>query len=94
VADTVSIEHRDAPAGGPAPAPQLIVALDGARPRAPSSRHLLAGIDSVAIGRGKRRRADRGRARRLDLELDDSTMSEKHAQIGRASCRERVYSIV
>src|SRR5207237_920730 len=66
-----------------APAPQLIVALDCARPTARSSRHLLDGVDSVAIGRGKRRRADRGRARRIELELDDATMSERHSRLVR-----------
>jgi sigma-54 dependent transcriptional regulator, acetoin dehydrogenase operon transcriptional activator AcoR len=60
----------------------LILVLECDRPLAPSSRHALAGLDEVAVGRGPRRALRTGA--RLELGVPDGWMSNGHA---RFSCQ-------
>ena len=59
---------------------QLVVLLECDRPGAASSRHVLAGIERVDIGRGKRRHATRERER-LTIEVPDGRMSVNHVRL-------------
>jgi len=69
-------------------APQLVILLECDRPLAGSSRHSLAGVDTVHLGRGSRRRASRSRAsRQLLLDLPDAWLSAVHARIVRRDGR-------
>ena len=69
-------------ASPPAPAvPQLVVALACDRPQAPSSRHLLDGLDEIVLGRGERMVHRDGR--RLVLRLPDPRMSSDHGRLVR-----------
>jgi transcriptional regulator with GAF, ATPase, and Fis domain len=66
-------------------APQIYVVLEGDRPLAGSSRHSLAGIDEVIVGRGAARRWERAlqvRKHLLALQIPDPWMSEPtHARL-------------
>lgn len=62
--------------------PHLLVALEGDRPLASSSRHRLGGGGRVTIGRGAERTSERSgdyRATELDLRIPDPRMSSRHA---------------
>jgi transcriptional regulator of acetoin/glycerol metabolism len=64
--------------------PQLFVVLHCDRPLAGSSRHDLAELDAVVVGRGDARTARRElAARRLDLRLPGTTVSSLHARFER-----------
>jgi transcriptional regulator with AAA-type ATPase domain len=58
----------------------LFVVLECDRPEASSTRHALAGISEVVIGRAADRRSER-RARELRLGVPDGRMSERHARL-------------
>jgi transcriptional regulator with PAS, ATPase and Fis domain len=58
----------------------LFAVLSAQEPFAPSSRHLLAGVDEVEIGRGARGGA---RGKRLVLSFPDRWLSTKHARLRR-----------
>jgi transcriptional regulator of acetoin/glycerol metabolism len=75
---------RDAPYRGAAldHGPALIVLLTCDAPTAGSSRHALAGLDEVALGRAAAPRTVRG-DRRLELGLADPRMSRSHARLVR-----------
>ncbi len=60
--------------------PALFVVLEASRPHAGSSRHTLAGVERVAIGRGSQRLASRT-VDGLAIELPDRWMSSSHAII-------------
>jgi transcriptional regulator with AAA-type ATPase domain len=65
---------------------QLFVILQGDRPLEGSSRHALANVDVVVIGRGDRRSAVRkcaGREQVLELRFPDPRMSSTHARLWR-----------
>jgi transcriptional regulator with PAS, ATPase and Fis domain len=64
---------------------QLFVILQGDRPGDGSSRHLLAGIEEVIIGRGDTRCATRARPGVLELRLPDTRMSSTHARLCKRS---------
>ena len=64
------------------PAPHLFVALECDRPMAGPTRHLLADLEEVTIGRGATRSFTRA-ARRLQIALPDSRMSSLHARLVR-----------
>ena len=74
----------DRSVGSPARA-QLFVALHCDRPLSGGSRHDLADLDAVVVGRGDVRAARRGSsgARRLDLRLPGTTVSSQHARLER-----------
>ncbi len=80
---TVSAERIDE--GVARSAPQLIVLVTGDHPLEAPSRHLLAGVDVVGIGRGARRASRRSVAgvRRLDLALPDRGISAAHVVLTR-----------
>ena len=59
------------------PGPFLFVVLEGQRPLAGGSRHALAEIDEVSIGRGPARAATR-EGRRLRITLPDPWASVEH----------------
>ncbi|HWU86443.1 MAG TPA: sigma 54-interacting transcriptional regulator [Kofleriaceae bacterium] len=66
--------------------PYLFVVLHCDRPRAGSSRHDLAELDAIAVGRGTERTARRGPEsgrRTLDLRLPGGTVSTTHARLER-----------
>jgi DNA-binding NtrC family response regulator len=84
MAATVTLSEE--PQGGDLPAaPQLLVALHAGGPATSLSRHLLAEVDVVEIGRGKTAQATRARGavRRLTLALADRTVSEQHLRLTR-----------
>ncbi|HEX7843361.1 MAG TPA: sigma 54-interacting transcriptional regulator [Kofleriaceae bacterium] len=67
--------------------PYLFVVLHCDRPLAGSSRHDLAELDAVRIGRGVARAAERrpdGARQRLDLRFPGSTLSTVHARLERS----------
>ena len=84
-ASTQNDDTRERRAAAPA-RPYLFVVLHCDRLLAGSSRHELAGLDTVAIGRGAERTARRGPAgeRRLELRFPGSTVSSSHARLERA----------
>jgi len=62
--------------------PHLFIAMECARPEAGGSRHSLANIDRVLVGRGAARSAERlvdGGTRTLELRIPDPHMSSRHA---------------
>jgi DNA-binding NtrC family response regulator len=62
-------------------APQLVLAMECARPRAGSARWSLADADEIVLGRGEARGATRsieGRTRRLEITVPDARMSGRH----------------
>ena len=64
--------------------PQIVVALECDRPLAGASRHSLAHIDTVLLGRGTARRASRAQdSRELRLEVPDAWLSADHARLVR-----------
>jgi transcriptional regulator of acetoin/glycerol metabolism len=67
--------------------PHLFLVVECARPYAGGSRHDLAQIDEIAIGRGARRSAARslvGGRRVLEVRVPDARMSQRHARIVRS----------
>jgi transcriptional regulator of acetoin/glycerol metabolism len=64
-------------------APMLFVALECGRPEARSARYVLRGIDSVAIGRGKKRRRCARDGEVMRIEVPDRRMSSAHAVVER-----------
>jgi sigma-54 dependent transcriptional regulator, acetoin dehydrogenase operon transcriptional activator AcoR len=60
----------------------LVLALECDRPLAPASRHALAGLDEVALGRAGEREVARERDR-LALGVPDGWMSQRHARLTR-----------
>jgi transcriptional regulator of acetoin/glycerol metabolism len=77
---------RDAYAAVEAPseaAPHLFIVLESERPGSGGSRHGLAGVDEVLIGRGDDRRQVERSGARLSLRLKDPLMSGAHARIVR-----------
>ncbi|TMA33963.1 MAG: FHA domain-containing protein [Deltaproteobacteria bacterium] len=72
--------------GAPAPVPALYVALYCERPTAPPSRHLLAGVDRVLLGRAESREEIR-RTKELSLAVVDPWMSQRHATIRLSGAR-------
>jgi DNA-binding NtrC family response regulator len=81
--DTDDVMDDDRP---PPAAPQLLVLLAAQDPLRASSRHLLEGLDRVALGRGDRTRAVRTSVRGLrllELQLDDRKASTEHARLER-----------
>src|ERR1043165_2431355 len=67
--------------------PYLFVVLHGDRPLAGSSRHDLAELDAIVVGRGAARAAWRGLdggGRRLELRFPGATVSSVHARIERS----------
>jgi DNA-binding NtrC family response regulator len=68
------------------PRPHLFLALELDRPLEPPSRHNLADIDEVVIGRGPVRSAERtveAGIRRLTVRVPDRWMSSTHARLGK-----------
>src|SRR5437868_5721598 len=64
--------------------PHIVVALECDRPLAGASRHSLAQIDTVLLGRGARRLASRAQgSRELRLEVPDAWLSAAHARLVR-----------
>jgi transcriptional regulator with GAF, ATPase, and Fis domain len=63
--------------------PHLFVALECHRPASGGSRHALAGIDEVTLGRGIERLALRTE-RQLELRIPDPLMSSSHARVFRS----------
>jgi transcriptional regulator with AAA-type ATPase domain len=82
---TVTIGADEHGEGGlVADAPLLYLALDGAKPLAPPSRHALVGVRRVHIGRGTERRVRRGYHDGdpiLEVTLHDPSVSKNHAQL-------------
>ena len=65
-------------------APAIVVALECDRPLAGASRHSLARIDTVLLGRGAARLASRAQgSRELRLEVPDAWLSAAHARLVR-----------
>src|SRR5438105_7521515 len=65
-------------------APAIVVALECDRPLAGASRHSLAQIDTVVLGRGAARLASRAQgSRELRLEVPDAWLSAAHARLVR-----------
>jgi transcriptional regulator with GAF, ATPase, and Fis domain len=67
----------------PPPQPYLFVLLEAERPLAGGTRHALANIDEIAIGRGDAR-AVRRMGGRIELTLPDGFLSARHARIVRS----------
>jgi transcriptional regulator of acetoin/glycerol metabolism len=66
--------------------PALVLVLDRARPTTGGARYSLVNVDSVRIGRGKTRRAERVvevERRTLRIDLPDERVSSLHARIER-----------
>jgi transcriptional regulator with AAA-type ATPase domain len=80
--DTVSVD-RGAGSGVAPAAAQLVLLAECDQPLAPSSRHLLAGVNAVEIGRGPTRRVARTGASggRLEIRLSDRALSAGHAKL-------------
>jgi DNA-binding NtrC family response regulator len=66
----------------PTPVPWLFVVFRGESPLAPSSRHLLADLDEVTVGRAESCGWERS-GPRLALVLDDARASSRHARLER-----------
>jgi transcriptional regulator with GAF, ATPase, and Fis domain len=79
-----TVRRGDEPVGDEVSAaePHLFVALECHRPLSGGSRHALAGIDEVTLGRGIERFALRGE-RQLELRIPDPLMSSSHARLFR-----------
>src|SRR5262245_15863664 len=86
---TVSRDDEDGEAAArAATAPVLITLLECDRPLASSTRHSLAELDQVVLGRADARRWERDVAgRRLLLGVPDVRMSQAHARLVRAGNR-------
>jgi transcriptional regulator with AAA-type ATPase domain len=86
---TVSRDDEDGEAAArAATAPVLITLLECDRPLASSTRHSLADLDQVVLGRGDARRWERDAAgRRLVIGIPDVRMSQAHARLVRAGNR-------
>jgi DNA-binding NtrC family response regulator len=73
--------------GGPRTAPALFLVLEVDRPLAAPSRHSLAEVDEVIIGRGLERQivrsVEEGGVRRLTLRVPDRWISSTHARLSR-----------
>ncbi len=69
--------------------PVLVVAFEGARPMTGGSRHSLADVSEVTIGRGDERGVLR-QDKRLLVTLPDSRISAQHARLHRVGARWRV----
>jgi DNA-binding NtrC family response regulator len=70
--------------------PHLFLVLECARPWAGGSRHDLAQIDEIWIGRGAKRSASRtvqAGVRTLELRIPDARMSQKHGRIVREGAK-------
>jgi DNA-binding NtrC family response regulator len=65
---------------GPAAEPVLVLALECSRPAALSTRHRLAGLSAINLGRGSERRIERT-ASELTIRVPDRWMSSRHARI-------------
>jgi len=76
---TISLKEGEGKRTGPRE-PHLVLLLECARPLARSSRHALAGIERVEIGRGRARRWERA-APSLTLEVPDPAISLAHARL-------------
>ena len=83
---TLSRDDDSQPVARAGHVPQLYVLLECDRPAAGSSRHALAGLAHVEIGRGARRQATRD-GDRLVLAVPDGRMSEQHARLVREDGR-------
>ncbi len=70
--------HRRA--AGPAAEPVLVLALECSRPGSLSTRHRLAGLSAVNLGRGSERKIERSAAE-LTIRVPDRWMSSRHARI-------------
>jgi len=82
---SLSAEQRREPRA--ASQPYLVVLTSADQPRMASSRHLLAGVDEVRLGRGPRsaaRSVDAGKVI-LELRLPDPRMSGDHGQLVRGA---------
>src|SRR5207253_5007909 len=85
--DTLSPATKLGRSVGPA-APHLFLALHCENPLAPASRHSLAQVDVVTIGRSGQRgctRSEEGGRRVLALAVEDPWMSGKHARLSRSA---------
>ena len=85
--DTLSPATKVGRAIGPA-APHLFLALHCEKPLAAASRHSLAQVDAVSIGRSRERgckRIDEDGKRVLALAVEDPWMSGKHARLSRTA---------
>ncbi len=74
--------------------PYLFVVLNCDRPLTGSSRHDLAELDTIIVGRGAARAACRGldgTRRQLELRFSGSTVSSVHARIERSEARWTVF---
>ena len=83
--DTLSPATKLGRSVGPA-APHLFLALHCENPLAPASRHSLAQVEAVTIGRSTERSSERreeGGKRLLALAVQDPWMSGKHARLSR-----------
>jgi sigma-54 dependent transcriptional regulator, acetoin dehydrogenase operon transcriptional activator AcoR len=82
---TVSLHRTSADVEAPASA-QLFLLLQCEHPLETPSRHLLADVDEIVLGRGDRRVAERsaeGGVRRLTVRVPDRAMSQVHARLTR-----------
>lgn len=82
---TLTIQPRRG-RGSPQPQPHLFIALEAARPLAGGARCTLAGVRSIAVGRGEERSiAFEGASNKRDVRITvpDSWMSSEHARITR-----------
>jgi DNA-binding NtrC family response regulator len=81
---TVQRSDGEAEGSGASSRAHFFVVLEGARPLAGGSRHVLEGVDEVAVGRGARREHARdARGRKLTLAIPDPLMSGAHAKLSR-----------
>lgn len=81
--------RRDRRNANQLPAAHLILLLDYERPRHPSSRHRLDGIEEVLVGRGDHDTIVRT-DRTLAIEIADLRMSQRHARLSFADQRWRI----
>jgi DNA-binding NtrC family response regulator len=84
--ETLQDRRRSTPDPSAPAAPQLFLALECGAPLAGPTRHSLANIDEVLIGRGTERAVERSAeagVRRLVLRVGDLRMSARHARLRR-----------
>jgi transcriptional regulator with AAA-type ATPase domain len=84
--ETLTDDQKRVLASKEAVAPQLAIALECDRPSAGPTRHSLANIDEVVLGRGPARSCRRsfdGAARTLEIRIPDAHMSQRHARLVR-----------